>query len=414
MKDLCEVITDGTHDSPKLQKEGIPFVKGKHISSGSIDFENCDFISYEDHVEACRRVKPKKGDILFSNIGSVGDTARVSSNTEFSIKNVALFRANKNKVDQLYLYYLVLGPDFKANVLNVRSGSAQPFISLANLRSFEVKYIDNLPIQRRIAGILSAYDDLIENCQRRIKILEEMARSLYREWFVNFRIPEKVLKKLGLPPIKLVDSELGPIPEGWEVKNIKEVAKVVYGYPFKSKRFNVGNALLPVVRIRDILSGKTETYTDEPTSERYRIKNGEILVGMDGDFHMTIWSGGEAWQNQRVVRFLPMANLCNFYLFLALENPIKLFNKSIIGTTVAHLGDSHIKSINILLPPYPLLHKAACHLNPLEGLMIKLKLRIKNLRQTRDLLLPRLLSGEIPLESAEEEIPASEPADVTA
>ena len=209
MDELCELVTDGTHDSPRLQRHGVPFIKGKHISSGSIDFSTCDFITPEDHEEACRRVKPQRGDILFSNIGSVGDTAVVSEDREFSIKNVALFRPDRRKVEEGYLYYLVLSPEFRSNVMNVRSGSAQPFISLANLRSFEANYHEDTRVQRRIAGILSAYDELIENNQRRIQILETMARALYREWFVEFRFP-------GHEKIPRVASAVGDIPKGWE------------------------------------------------------------------------------------------------------------------------------------------------------------------------------------------------------
>jgi type I restriction enzyme S subunit len=95
MEELCVLVTDGTHDSPKLQKKGVPFIKGKNISGGRVDFSTCDFITLEDHEEACRRVKPQRGDILFSNIGSVGDTAVVNDDREFSIKNVALFRPDR-------------------------------------------------------------------------------------------------------------------------------------------------------------------------------------------------------------------------------------------------------------------------------------------------------------------------------
>ena len=104
---LCGLITDGTHDSPKLQTSGIPFIKGKHISSGEIDFNNCDHITEQDHIKCIQRVKPQKYDVLLANIGSVGDVALVKDDREFSIKNVALLRPNEHKISQLYFYYLV-------------------------------------------------------------------------------------------------------------------------------------------------------------------------------------------------------------------------------------------------------------------------------------------------------------------
>jgi type I restriction enzyme S subunit len=116
LPEICELVTDGTHDSPKLQPSGVPFIKGKHISSGRIDFANCDYITEQDHLKCIRRVKPQTNDVLFSNIGSVGDAAHVSDDTEFSIKNVALFRPNPEKVDPLFFYYLVISPYFRGRL----------------------------------------------------------------------------------------------------------------------------------------------------------------------------------------------------------------------------------------------------------------------------------------------------------
>lgn len=397
LPDLCAIVTDGTHDSPKLQPAGVPFIKGKHISGGRVDFSSCDYITEEDHAACVKRIKPQRGDILFSNIGSIGDTAVVDSDVEFSIKNIALFRPDPKKADPRYVYYLVCSEAFRAGILNQRSGAAQPFISLANLRSFEFAYEPDLPTQRRIAGILSAYDDLIENNLRRIRILEEMAQSLYREWFVHFRFPrdpsEDSAEAGGHESVPLVDSPLGPIPEGWEVKKLLDYADVIYGFAFKSRQFNTNGEGEPVVRIRDIPNGKSETFTLEEGDQKHRIQNGDILVGMDGDFHMAIWSGGEAWQNQRVAKFRSKGEIGNNLLFHVLEAPIQHFNATITGTTVAHLGDKHIKTIEFAAPPIVLLRKASKALEPFAQEALNLRLRNQTLRQTRNLLLPKLLNG---------------------
>ena len=114
---------------------------------------------------------------------------------------------------------------------------------------------------------------------------------------------------------------------------------------------------------------------------------------MDGDFHMCIWSSGHALQNQRVARFESNGEIGNLHLFLALEKPIQECNKAIVGTTVAHLGDMHIKTIQIIWPPENLRAKARDALEPISEQVVTLKHQIQNLRRTRDLLLPRLLSG---------------------
>jgi type I restriction enzyme S subunit len=249
-----------------------------------------------------------------------------------------------------------------------------------------------LGLQKRIGTILSAYDELIENDLRRIRILEEMARAFYREWLVKFRFP-------GHEKVKRIASPFGDIPEGWQVRNLKDIARVTYGFAFQSARFNeMGNGT-PVVRIRNILDGSTNTFTDEEAEAKYLIKDGDILVGMDGDFHMCIWSGGQALQNQRIAKFESNSDIGTYHLFLALETPIKTLNTSIVGTTVAHLGDAHIKNIKIMWPPSGVLAKTRSALEPIRKQILALKRQVKNLRLTRDLLLPRLLSGQVTLEA---------------
>lgn len=299
----------------------------------------------------------------------------------------AAMLVDKHKCDPIYFFYALKSRRNK--LIGLALGGAQRNLSAKVIKNFCLPVFP-MHTQRRIANVLSAYDELVENNQRRIRILEEIASSLYREWFVHFRYP-------GHESIPFFNSPLGPIPKGWEIRSLKDIATVTYGYALKSKNFNSAGTGLPVVRIRDIPTGATETFTDEICDAKYEIKNGHILVGMDGDFHMCIWSSGLALQNQRVARFESLGELSNYHLFLALEKPIQEFNKAIVGTTVAHLGDMHIKTIQIVWPPKALREKAKGILEPLSKQVITLKQQTVNLRQTRDLLLPRLLSGQINL-----------------
>ena len=303
--------------------------------------------------------------------------------------SVVGFIPDSNKSDIHFIKYSL--DLMRHRFLAVSRGATQDNLSLDKLLSFPI-LVPKLDEQRRIAGILSAYDELIENSQQRIKILETMARALYREWFVHFRFP-------GHESVPRVPSPLGDIPQGWEVRSVKEVATVTYGFPFASKKFNNDGNGTPVIRIRDIPEGLSATFTEEAAEPKYHVKNGHILVGMDGDFHMCIWSSGHAFQNQRVARFESNGEIGNLYLFLSLDKPIQEFNKAIVGTTVAHLGDMHIKKIQIVWPPAKLREKARVILEPMSEQIIGLKCQCQNLRRTRDLLLPRLLSGQIHVET---------------
>lgn len=296
---------------------------------------------------------------------------------------------DSERLDNRFLYY-ALRPQLEL-MRSISTGAATKFLTLRILKDIRLKK-PSIQVQKSIASTLSAYDDLIENNTRRIKILEEIAQMTYREWFVNFRFSGYKKSKFKIEKGKR-------IPHGWQFKNLFDASEVTYGFPFKSKLFTEERTGVPVVRIRDILSSTTDTFTTESADEKYLLRNGDLLVGMDGDFHMGKWSGGRAYQNQRVVRFRPKDNLSPYYLFLAIQEPIHHFDSTIVGTTVAHLSDRDLRSVELLIPDDELLRVTASILNPCFDLEINLALKNSNLRTTRDLLLPRLVSGAVGVEA---------------
>lgn len=362
----------------------VRFGNGKSIKPGGVG--RYPVFGSNGIIGGCDEFRHENG-VIIGRVGAYcGAVVYCPSKFWASDNTLVAYPAN-GQFDTQFLFYMLSD----AKLSRYAGGAAQPLVTQTVLKQVEVR-VPPLPTQQRIAGILAAYDELIENSQRRIKILEAMARGLYREWFVHFRFP-------GHENHPRVASALGEIPQGWEVRSIKDVAAVTYGFPFQSKKFNTNQIGSPVIRIRDILDASTTTFTDEVADAKYHIKNGDILVGMDGDFHMCIWSSGHALQNQRVAKFESSSAIGNHHLFLALELPIQTWNKSIVGTTVAHLGDMHIKAIQIVWPTEQFLAKANRILEPMAEQIIALKRRIQNLRRTRDLLLPRLLSGQINVEA---------------
>ncbi len=384
---LCRLVTDGTHDSPKLQQSGIPFVKGKHISGGYVDLENCDHIAKEDHEKAIQRSKPERGDILFSNIGSVGDAAFINMDKEFSIKNVALFKPNPDVVDNKYLYYVVLGPKFRGELFAKRLGVAQPFFSLEMLRSHEVEYHHDLTIQKKIAPILSAYDDLIENNLRRIKILEEMAQTIYREWFVKFRFP-------GHEKIRMVDSPLGKIPEGWKVVSLVDVCNIVMGQSPKSEFYNTRGDGLPFHQ------GVTNFGPRFPTERVFcTVKNriaetGEIL------FSVRAPVGRINIADKRLIVGRGLCAIHNnegnqWFTFHQLKERFQDEDMMGGGTIFKAVTRKDVESIEFLNPANLTVRafEEICH--PVEAQIEILTDKNATLRHTRDLLLPKLISGEL-------------------
>jgi type I restriction enzyme, S subunit len=395
LQDVCSLITDGAHNSPKSVESGLPMASVKDLTSFGINLETSRLISEDDfHRLIKMNCQPRKGDILIAKDGaSALDTiCEIKQNIDVVLlSSVAILRPNPEKIVSPYLRYYLESPITRRYMKSgFITGAAIPRVVLEDFKRVKIR-IPPLPTQRKIAVILSAYDDLIENNTRRIQILEEMAQNLYRHWFVDFKFP-------GHEDVSLVDSgtALGLVPEGWKIVSLLKIADVTYGYGFKSHLFTTEETDIPIIRIRDIPKISTETYSTETTNAKYIVEDGDILVGMDGDFHMCIWAGGIAYLNQRVARFRSINGIvCEGLLFMLLKEPIMFFNKTITGTTVAHLGDRHIRTIQVLLPNSKLLIHANSLFRTLSSLELILRKKNSILRQTRDLLLPKLVSGEL-------------------
>lgn len=290
---------------------------------------------------------------------------------------------NKEKVDRTYLYYYLLHqtPFYLGGV----NGATMVHITKKNMEKKTVYIPSSLNVQHRIASILSTYDSLIENNTKRIRLLEKMAENLYKEWFVRFRFPghENVEMENGLP-------------KGWKMTNLFDVADVTYGFAFKSNKFCDNAELNPVVRIRDIQENHTNTYTDEQCEDKYLIGKNAILIGMDGIFHMCLWNGERAYMNQRVVMLNSKEKgVCNYLLYLAIRPQIKYWEQVISGTTVAHLGDKHLRKVKVLLPEKAILEKANSIISRAMDEKNILQHQNSLLARQRDLLLPRLMSGKL-------------------
>ena len=286
-----------------------------------------------------------------------------------------------NLLDKLFLYFL-FNSSLVRNQINA-SASGTKVRHTAPERIYRVMVrAPDVKTQAKIAEILLSYDHLIKTNQRRIQLLEESARLLYREWFVNLRFP-------GHETVPIKDG----VPEGWRKANLFEVCDVTYGYPFKANLFNCEGIGTQIIRIRDIPEMKSNTYTIEEIDESYLVRRGDLLIGMDGIFHMNNWAGKTGYLVQRVCKFRPKVEILLAFVSLALIEPIKYYESTIQGATVAHLGTKHLKEINLLIPRG--LDVCLKYLNDLLWQRIYLHEMNMQLAQSRDLLLPKLMSGAL-------------------
>jgi type I restriction enzyme, S subunit len=283
-----------------------------------------------------------------------------------------------------FVYYLLDSIDFAS----FNSGSAQPSLNRNYIYGLGIRFPD-FPVQTKIAAILSAYDDLIENNTRRIKILEEMAQSIYREWFVNFRFP-------GHEKVKMVDSPMGKIPEGWEVKAFSYLADFVNGHAFKPTDW--GTVGFPIIKIKELKEGvtaQTPRYGNEDLPPKYLIHNGDVLFSWSADLDVYYWSGGEGWLNQHLFNVYPQIEISKLFIFYALKDRMMEFRAKSLGTTMRHIKRSALDQVLTILPSKKICDQFGIYVLPMLDHIQNLQDKNRNLRQTRDLLLPKLISGEL-------------------
>ena len=321
----------------------------------------------------------KKEDIIYTRTGNVGLVFR----SNYGVVHNNCFTVTPNEESVLardYLFYLLQNKDFYDKANSLARGAAQPDLPHTLFNSIEILY-PSIQTQHSIATILSRYDSLIENFQKQIKLLEEAAQRLYKEWFVDLHFP-------GHESTKIVNG----VPEGWEKKKLVDMVDVQYGYAFDGKLFNSNSEGMPILRIRNIPDGITSDYTTEEAQDCYIVHNGDIVVGMDGIFHINSWSGGDAYLVQRACSFRPKEECMKGFIFQAIQEPIKFFEKTLVGATVAHLGKKHIDSIELCVPKsFELYQPFSKFYNQRQGLLSQIRL----LTEARDRLLPKLMNGEI-------------------
>lgn len=387
LNNLADIVSGYAIPSKDMQEEGTPIIKITNIKEdGFLDLDNTAKYSKPISKKLEKYLLRDKDVLVCMTGATIGKIARkqIVNGDFFVNQRVAIIRAKKPKL-QDFIYYALSLPSFRKYTEVVGYGAAQPNISSSSIGKYNFLSVSNERVQHRIASILSTYDSLIENNTKRISLLEKMAENLYKEWFVRFRFPghENVEMENGLP-------------KGWKMTNLFDVADVTYGFAFKSNKFCDNAELNPVVRIRDIQENHTNTYTDEQCEDKYLIGKNAILIGMDGIFHMCLWNGERAYMNQRVVMLNSKEKgVCNYLLYLAIRSQIKYWEQVISGTTVAHLGDKHLRKVKVLLPEKAILEKANSIISRAMDDKNILQHQNSLLARQRDLLLPRLMSGKL-------------------
>lgn len=395
--DVCASIYDGDHNAPPKSESGIPFITISNIDAndGFIDFSNTSFVPEEYYKSLKGERKPKRGDVLYSVVGSFGIPSLLKDDKRFVFqRHIAILRPSE-KLDSTYLYYLLKDSSFYHWADAVAIGSAQRTVTLGQLRSKGVNLPD-LETQRRIAGVLSAYDELIENNRKQIKLLEEAARRLYKEWFVDLRFPGHETAHIH-----------NGVPEGWHTGSLLDLADVVRGCSYSSDEIvNGGKTLINLGNLTPFGGfrfGYAKPYSGKSRDDQAVAKGDVIMglteqaVGLAGYAALLPAIPNGSVISADLVKLVPHAGVSAVFVYAVLRfgRLSELISPLANGTKIKHLRPESLSRVAVPLPSKRLANDYAELVAPLYDQISICDQRICTAREARSRLLPKLMSGEI-------------------
>lgn len=291
---------------------------------------------------------------------------------------------NTREHDPTFFTYYFKSAAFRKAISGNAVGANIQNLSQERLSNY-IACVPDIVSQRKIANILSTYDILIENNQKQIKLLEEAAQRLYKEWFVDLRFP-------GHENTKITDG----VPEGWSVQSINDIAEYINGYAFKPSDW--GNLGKPIIKIKEMGSGiasDTPRNTGESIPERYNVTAGDILFSWSATLSAKIWDEEDGLLNQHLFKVIPHGGVSREFVLQSILKTLDEFSNLTTGSTMKHIQRGKLKEVHIIVPNEQMMHIYESISEPSREQILKLKKRIVILQEARDRLLPKLMSGEI-------------------
>lgn len=378
--DLCEFINGGAWSDKEYVTSGIPVLKVSNCKNSGFDIENLDYLP-EEAKEKYSSNELKRGDVIIATVGShpnlkesaAGRSCVVNSLVEGFYLNqnaVCIRTLDENNLDQGYLGYLSKFYLFQHYIQMRGKGAAnQMRIAISAIKEYEVDLPD-ISIQKKIGSFLSSYDDLIENNQRQIKLLEEAAQRLYKEWFVDLQFP-------GYDVTEIVDG----VPEGWKKAVVTDLLEIKYGKDHKA----LDDGMIPVYGSGGIMRKvKPVLYSGE-----------SVLIPRKGSLNNILYVNGDFWTIDTMFYSVPRMKNIAKYVYLCLRTKdMYSFN---IGAAVPSMTTKILNGMDILLPDSGLLGAFEGSVSPLFERIALLNIQNDFASEARDRLLPKLMSGEIEL-----------------
>lgn len=372
--DICVQITDGTHSTVKDNEKGDHYLlSAKNIKDRIIISSKERRIDKPTLDSLRKRTKTAKGDVLVTSVGTIGETAIIEDdlpNYEFQ-RSVLILKPNTDIVNPRYLYYYMR--NLKKTFISMATGAVQKCLFIGQMKSVSIELPD-LETQKKIADILGTIDEKIELNRRMNETLEQMGQALFRHYFID-----------------------NPEAEKWEEKPLDEIADFLNGLAMQKYPKAEGEAILPVIKIREVSSGITAN-TDIASAgipEQYIVHSGDLLFSWSGTLLVKFWSEGEGALNQHLFKVTSQGYpewLYYYWTTHHLDDFIQTAKSK--ATTMGHIQRKHLKQAMVLVPDAEMLEKIGDKIQPLIDVSKENAQQIQTLTTLRDTLLPRLISGK--------------------
>ena len=396
--ELCEVHVDCVNRTAPVVDGPTPFkmIRTTNVRDGFIDTENVRYVTEPVYKKWTRRLVPKRGDVILTREAPLGGVGKVrTDDLIFLGQRLYHFRADPKKLDADFLLYALMTDELQGQIRGFGSGSTVEHMRLGDIPELQI-YAPDVSEQCRIGAMLSAYDELIENCQRRIRILESMARALYREWFVHFRFP-------GHEKYRRVASPLGDIHQGWEVKKLGELFKTVLGgTPSRKKPEFWEGGTIPWINSGKVNEPRITTPSELITelalnrsAAKLMPKGTTVLAITGATLGQVSYLEIETTANQSVVGITDPSGLYSEWIYLTVIDRIEGIVNHASGGAQQHINKEVVNDVLLAPPPVSLAKEFKRLVAPMFQEVANLLFKVQNLSRTRDLLLPRLLSGKI-------------------
>lgn len=373
LDDICEFIVDCPHTTARDEGTGYPLVRTPNIGRGRLIYTGMHRVSLEIYNKRNARAIPQKDDLIFAREATAGNVALIQEGEKICLgQRTVLLRPNKSYVSPAYLTYCLLAPKQQYNLLCTANGATVAHVNLPTIRNLKID-LPGISIQNKIATILSRYDSLIDNYQKQIKLLEEAAQRLYKEWFVDLRFP-------GYENTPVVDG----VPEGWEKKKLGDISVFKRGKTITKK--NVIEGTIPVVA-----GGLEPAYycNKSNTSNRViTISGSGANAGFTRMYYEKVWASDCSYIDSDSTQYL-------HFTYCYLQSNKKVVDNMQKGAAQPHVYAKDINNLDVIIPEKLLFDRFELYISTFFDEIKSVEAQIRLLTEARDRLLPKLMSGEI-------------------